>query len=75
MDCCKDKINISVYFDSNHNKLAELFAWCSRDLEFYRLYNGQWVKVYTGGKNEVSEINLKLAMAGIRFKNEITTLK
>jgi len=75
VDCCKDKINISVYFDSNHNKLAELFAWSNHDLEFYRLYNGQWANVYTGGKNEVSEINLKLAMVGIRFKNEITTLK
>ena len=75
MDCCKDKINISVYFDSNHNKLAELFAWSNHDLEFYRLYNGPCANVYTGGKNEVSEINLKLAMAGIRFKNEITTLK
>ena len=75
MDCCKDKINISVYFDNNHSKLAELFAWCNHDLEFYRSYNGQWAKVYTGGKTEVSEINLKLATAGIGFKNEITTLK
>lgn len=75
VDCCKDKINISVYFDNNHMQITEALGWGFDNTVVYKTYNKQWAVVHTGTKTDVEQINLKLAKSNIRFKNEIALLK
>lgn len=74
-DCCKDKINISVYFDNNHAQIAEALGWDFDKTMVYKTYNKQWAVVHAGTKTDVGQINLKLAKSNIQFKNEIALLK
>ena len=74
-DCCKDKINISVYFDNNYAQIAEALGWDFDNTVVYKTYNKQWAVVHTGVKTDVRQINLKLAKSNIQFKNEIALLK
>ncbi len=74
-DCCKDKINISVYFDNNHAQIAEALGWDFDKTMVYKTYNKQWAVVHTGVKTDVGQINLKLAKSNIQFKNQIALLK
>jgi hypothetical protein len=74
MDCCKDNIEIKLKIE-NTETLKTIFGWTNEQVKLYKMNLGKEVTVFTGNKEEVSRLNMKLAEQGIPFKNQTKSLK
>lgn len=74
MDCCKDNIEIKLKVE-NTETLKTIFGWSPEQVKLYKMNLGKEVTVFTGNKDEVSKLNMKLAEQGIPFKNQTKSLK